>query len=229
MIRHAWLFLLPLLLAPAACGSDDAGDSSPGGSGGDESTCTQTQCRDGETSAWEVDKVCVAGTCMDAGLRDEFNEIRRGAVVMGLSTHDVDARNFASAYVRLFYPRDARGETVDCQRILATPDRIHPDLNVVGYHSTAVRSQGYRDLHTVIGPVAGLPVNDPSTPYLVYVGVFSEDRDATTKHPKGVLLAEGCLGGLVVPDGEPESWSEPSPEYMFNGLKAGPPVTTSEG
>jgi hypothetical protein len=222
MTRYPWILLLALALA--ACGDDAAGnDPGEGGSGGEGGGgCTQAECQVRTNNYWEVEKICVAGECQDAGLKDEFNETIRGAMLVSVKSRGVDARNIHSGHARIFFPQDARGEAVDCARILATPDRYHRELNVVGYYTTAIRSEGYRDLRTVFGPVAGLPVNDASTPYLVYVGLYAGDRDPTTKNPTGDLLAEGCKEGMIVAPGEPEDWYHPDPAHMFEGPDAGP-------
>ena len=226
MTRHPWILLPCLILALTACGGEEAGKEPDGGGGtggGDGGAgCTQAECRGTTGDYWKVEQICVEGECRDVGLKDEFNETRRGAMLVGVQSFGVDTQNFRSGHLRIFYPRDARGEAVDCARILATPDRVHPELNVVGYYTTAVRSQGYRDLRAAFGPVAGLPVNDPSLPYLVYLGLYSGDRDASSKHPTGTLLAEGCLGGMVVGEGEAENWAAPDAAHMFQDLKAGP-------
>jgi hypothetical protein len=112
---------------------------------------------------------------------------------------------------------------VDCARILGTPDRLDDSLNVVGYYTTAIRSQGYVDFAGMIGPIAGLPVNDAATPYVVHVAMFSGDRDPITLDPVGVLRAEGCLGGLVVADGEAADWMHPEARYQFGTVVATAP------
>jgi hypothetical protein len=221
MTRYPWI--LPLALALAACGGSEAGDDPDGGggTGGSGPGCTQAQCRGTTSDYWEVDQVCVEGECQEVGLKDEFNETRRGSMLVGVKTHGVDARNFHSAHLQIFYPQDARGEAVDCARLLATPNRYHREFNLVGYYSTKVNPEGLRDLNTIFGPVAKLPVNDPSVPYVVYVGLFSGKRDPSTSRPTGVLLAEGCQAGMVVAEGEPESLVNPDPPHTFS-VNAGP-------
>lgn len=224
MIRKPWTLLLPSILL-VACGGDDGGNrpGAGGGGGGGGADCTQAECLSGSGDYWEVDRICLPGGCTDVGLRDEFGEIRRGAMLVGLQTESVDARTIRSAYVRILHPRDARGEAVDCDRILAAPEGFDDLFNVVGYYTTAIRSSGYVDFSGMLGPVAGLPVNDASTGYVVYIAMYSGDRDAVSHDPTGVLFAEGCLPGLVVADGEPANWGNPDAAHLFGTVVARPP------
>ena len=215
--------LFPAALLLAACGGSDGGHEPGGGEGGTGGTgpsCTQAQCRGGADDYWEVEAICLPGGCSDVGLLDEFGDVRRGAMLVGLESRGVDARQISSGYLRIFYPKDTSGRPVDCERVLAAPGRLDDTLNVVGYYTTAIRSGGLRELAASLGPVAGLPVNDASTAYVVHVALFNGDRDPFTHDPTGPMLVEGCQGGMVVADGEAADWSNPDAAHQFSGLVA---------
>lgn len=215
MTLRPWTLLLPSLLL-AACGGSSGGNDSNHGNGGDGGAdCTQAECMAEAGDYWEVDSICLPGGCTSVGRRDPYGELLRGSMLIGVETERVDARTISSAYLRVFYPKDTVGGTVDCDRILNTPDRLDDRLNVVGYYTTSVRSMGYMDFAGMFGPVAGLPVNDRATAYVVHVAMYSGDRDAQSHDPTGVVMAEGCLPGLVVAPGEPLDWGQPDAAHLF--------------
>lgn len=226
MIRNPWTLLLPSLLLAACGGGEGGNDRGQGGDGGGGggADCTQAECLAGSNGYWEVDQICLPGGCTEVGLRDPYGDIRRGAMLVGLTTERVDARTIASGYVRILHPTDARGAAVDCDRVLAAPDGRDDLFNVVGYYTTGIRSQGYVDFAGMIGPIAGLPVNDASTRYLVHAVLYSGDRDPITHDPTGVVMAEGCLAGMVVADGEPADWGTPDPAHQFGTVVATTPT-----
>ncbi len=218
MTRPFWI-LVPALLALAAC-SDNEGGHKPGtggnGGGGQEADCTQLECLGGDDSYYKVDQICLPGGCTAVAERDEFGEYRQGTMLVGFDVKGSQGR-VRSAYLRIFYPLDVFGEPVDCDRIFGTTDRLDDTLNVVGYHTTLVSTSGLQgDFSGLMGPIVGLPVNQPSKPYVVHVAFFSDERDPITHDPTGVMRAEGCKAGMVVAEGDIENPAEPEFDHTFS-------------
>lgn len=204
MSRRAILGLV--VVAATACGGDDGGEKGKGGAGGEggdpAAGCIQSTCT--PHFRFTVEAICVDDECIDVGLLNERGEQRLSSNrVQYTYPNDVANYTVESWATTVFHPIRPDGTTLDCKTLLALEPKLRRNAgytNVVGWNaSSASFVSGSTALPTSVNRV---PVNEPGVEYLILGELFSGKIDSTTRENSGSVIADGCIDGVVLTEGE---------------------------
>ncbi|WP_373048622.1 hypothetical protein [Vulgatibacter sp.] len=176
--------------AGGSAGSGGAGGSTP------EPVCAQVPDCEFDVEG-DIDEICTLDGCVDAGVRGGGGTIERGEIkVFGQSNPvTMPVSSIKSYAIRVYHPITNTGELLDCETILAAPDRYDGSWNVLRRSTGDVPTPNEQ----IPAQARSIPVNDESTPLLAELAFFGGRRD-TSGEPQGSVIAVGCADGIrVVP------------------------------
>src|SRR5690606_17149723 len=190
-----------LALALIACGGGSGGGDGAGGAGGGGAgaACTPA-CASLHDDP--VRAICLEGSCVDVGLRDDAGEVRLSSVMVYARLPAGAIPTIRSYSTTAYHPLRPDGSSLSCADLLALPPEARRDtgaLNVVAWHGNGFLAPPAGD--TIPSPLSNVPVNEPGVRYLLLSELYSGAPDSTTRLPTGALVAHGCIEGFEAPEG----------------------------